>query len=135
MDPSLAKALNELAITIVSGIVTVVIPLAYRLVKSYAEAKISHISNTETRAALEFALDRLDATAQTVVTELNQTARPDGRLNAEQAKDALKKAYARISARLPDDVLAVLRKTYGEKLQAVIVGKIEAKVADAKAGA
>lgn len=135
MTPEIAKALNELAIMIIGLITTVFVPWLFSLVRAYAKAKIEAINNKETRAALEFALDRLDQTAQTVVSEINQTTKQlseDGKLSKEDATLLLRKAYNRLSARLPADATATLQAAYGDRLQGMLVGKIEAKVAEAK---
>jgi hypothetical protein len=134
MTPELSKALNELAVLVVTGLTSVVIPWAFKIAREYAMAKISHVQNKEARAALEFALDRLDATAKTVVDEINQGLRPSAgeKLDPELAKKLLSKAYARLCNRLPSDVKATLDEAYKDKLQSVMVGKIESKVAGAK---
>jgi hypothetical protein len=135
LDPELSKSLNELAIMLISGITTIFLPWAFSIARAYAKAKIEHVTNNETRAALEFALDRLDATAQTVVNELSQKVKAiktDGKLAPEQAKELLTIAFKRVSSRLPADAAATLKSSYGDKLQAVLVGKIESKVAESK---
>ena len=135
MDPSLAKALNELAITVVSLITTAFIPWAFSLFRSWAKAKVEAIKNQDTRHALEFALQRLDATAQTVVSELNQTGKTltaDGKLSIEDAKSLKELAFKRVAQRLPEDAIATLKAAYAARLSGLIVGKIESKVAGAK---
>jgi hypothetical protein len=135
MTPELTKAVNELAITLLGLITTVFIPWLFALVRAYAKAKIDSIQNAEVRKSMEFALQRLDATAETVVAELNQTVKElaaDGSISAEDGKLLLRKAYNRLSSRLPADATATLQSAYGDKLQAVMVGKIESKVAAAK---
>ena len=135
MTPELTKALNELAIAIVSLITTAFIPWAFSLARAYAKARIDAVKNQDVRAALEFALARLDATAETVVSEINQTGKAltaDGKLSKEDALAILKVAYKRTTARLPVDATATLKSAYGDRLQAILVGKIEAMVAKAK---
>lgn len=135
MTPELTKALNELAITLLGLITTVFIPWLFSLVRAYAKAKVERIQNQCAREALEFALKRLDATAETVVAEINQGEKElsaDGKLTPDEAKLLLKKAYARLNARLPADALATLRAAFADKLTQVMVGKIESKVAQAK---
>lgn len=132
MNPELAKALNELAITLIAGITTIFIPWAFALARSYAKAKVDRIQNQCVRESLEFALTRLDKTAGTVVAEVEQTRKElvaDGQLSKEDARKLLSLAYTRTKARLPEDATATLQQAFGEKLQAVIVGKIESKVA------
>lgn len=135
MDPELAKALNELAITVMTVVIIPSIIYFAKLAKAYGDAKVSQIKNRCLRESLEFALTRLDATAQTVVTELNQTRiemTADGKLTPEEAKKLLQTAYTRLKQRLPADAAATLQEAFSDRLQAVIVGKIESKVAAAK---
>ena len=136
MTPELTKALNDLAITIVSIITTAFIPWAFSLFRSWAKAKVEAIADKNARDALVFALTRLDETAATVVDELNQTVKQlsaDGKLSKEDSAKLLRVAYNRTTARLTEDTTATLQNAYGERLQAVLVGKIESKVATAKA--
>jgi len=135
LDPEIGRSLNELAVVIISGITTIVIPMAYKICKSYAEAKIAAVQNKDMRAALEFALERLSNTARTVVTELNaksKTMTADGKLAPEIGKSLLAMAYKRIGQRIPIDVAETLKKSYGENYQSMVVGQIEAAVVAAK---
>lgn len=135
MTPELTKALNELAITILGLITTFFLPWVFALIRAYAKAKIDAVQNKDKRAALEFALQRLDTTTDTVVNEINQTGKnltADGKLSKEDALLILKMAYKRTAARLPADATATLKLAYGERLPAMLVGKIEATVGKAK---
>lgn len=136
MNPELSKLLNELAIAVVSLITTVLIPWAFSVARAYAKAKIERVQNAEIRDSLNDAMSRLDLTAETVVGELNQTLRDDvakdGKLTKEAAKKLLTRAYNRTLERLPEDAKATLGKAFQDRLQRVIVGKIEKKVGEAK---
>ena len=136
MTPELSKALNELALTLLGLITTVFIPWAFSLFRAWAKAKIEAVKNSEVRNALNDAMSRLDLTAETVVKELNQTMRDtiavNGKLTKEDGNKLLVRAYNRTLSRLPMDAKATLESAFKDKLQAVIVGKIEKKVGDDK---
>lgn len=136
MTPELSKALNELALTLLGLITTVFIPWAFSLFRAWAKAKIEAVKNSEVRNALNDAMSRLDLTAETVVKELNQTMRDtiavNGKLTKEDGNKLLVRAYNRTLSRLPADAKATLETAFKDKLQAVIVGKIEKKVGDDK---
>ena len=135
MDPELSKALSDLMLTLIGGITTVFIPWAFAIARAYGKAKVAAIENKDARATMEFALTRLDETARTVVDEINQRfkkASEEGKLSREDARKLLSTAFHRLSVRLPQDVTATLQNLYGDKLQSVMVGKIESKVAMAK---
>ena len=136
LDPEVSKAINELAITILGLITTVFVPWAFSLFREWAKAKIESVKNKEVRDAMNDALSRLDLTAETVVREINQTIREgvavNGKLTPEVGHKLLQKAYTRTLTRLPMDAKATLEKAFADKLQAVVVGKIQKKVGDAK---
>jgi hypothetical protein len=136
MTPELSKALNELAIVLISGITSILIPWAFKIARAYAEAKISSVKSAESRAILTFALERLDNTAKTVVAQLNQRVvvrGEDGKIPADLKDKILSTAYRAVMERIPADVRATLEVYYADKLQNVVLGKIESKVSDAKA--
>ena len=136
LDPEVSKAFNELAITILGLVTTVFVPWAFSLFRSWAKAKVESVKNAEVRNALNDALTRLDLTAGTVVKELNQTMREqvavNGKLSREVGQKMLTRAYNRTLSRLPADAKAVLEDAFKDRMQALVVGKIEAKVGDDK---
>lgn len=135
MDPELSTAINRLLVAIITGVTTIFIPWAFAIARAYGKAKVAAIENKDARAAMEFALTRLDETARTVVDEINQRVRKanaEGKLSQEDARLLLTTAFKRLSVRLPQDVTATLQNLYGENLKSVMVGKIESKVAMAK---
>lgn len=136
LDPEVSKAVNELAITIIGLITTVFVPWGFSLFRAWAKAKIETVKNQEVRNAMNDALSRLDLTAETVVKELNQTMRNtvavNGKLSKEDGNKLLVRAYNRTLSRLPLDAKATLETAFKDKLQAVVVGKIEKKVGDDK---
>jgi hypothetical protein len=136
LDPEVSKAINELAITILGLITTVFVPWGFSLFRAWAKAKIESVKNKEVRDAMNDAMARLELTSETVVKELNQTLRDqvsiDGKLTPEIGKQMLQRAYTRTLTRLPMDAKATLEKAFADKLQAVVVGKIEKQVGDFK---
>jgi hypothetical protein len=132
LDPEVSKAINELAITILGLITTVFVPWGFSLFRAWAKAKIESVKNKDIRDAMNDALSRLDLTAETVVKELNQTMREgvavNGKLSPEVAQKMLQRAYSRTLTRLPLDAKATLEGAFKDKMQALVVGKIEAKV-------
>jgi hypothetical protein len=136
MTPELSKALNELAIVLISGITSILIPWAFKIARAYAEAKIASVNNADARSTLTFALERLDATAKTVVDQLNQRVvvrGEDGKILPGMKDKILSAAHKAVMERIPADVRATLEVYYAEKLRSVVLGKIESKVSDAKA--
>ena len=125
--------MDPITLTLISTIVqTLVLPIIAMLLKRWTDS----VKQEDTRKALSFALERLNATAQTVVMELNQTSKTlgaDGKVSKDDAKVLLQTAYQNLSNRLPADALATLQAAYGTKLPEVLTGKIEASVAAVKA--
>jgi ABC-type tungstate transport system substrate-binding protein len=136
MDPEVSSAINSLVAAIIVGITTIFLPWAFSLFRAWAKAKIESVKNKEVRDAMNDALSRLDLTAETVVREINQTIREgvavNGKLTPEVGHQLLQKAYTRTLTRLPMDAKATLEKAFPGILQAVVVGKIQKKVGDAK---
>jgi hypothetical protein len=128
--------MDPVTISLIGTVIqTLVLPLLLMVVKGFFDSKKDAIKNKDTRAAIEFALDRLNYTAQTVVMELNQTSKKlgaDGKLSKEDATLLLQSAYSALSTRLPADALATLQAVYGDKLPSIMTGTIEATVAAAK---
>lgn len=125
--------MDPVTLTLISTIVqTLVLPIIAMLMKRWTDS----IKSDDARKALSFALDRLNATAATVVAELNQTSKTlgaDGKVSKDDAKVLLQTAYQNLSNRLPADALATLQQAYGTELPKVLTGKIEASVASVKA--
>ena len=124
--------MDPITLTLISTVIqTLVLPVIALLLKRWTDS----IKQEDTRKALNFALERLNATAQTVVLELNQTSKQlgaDGKLSKADASVLLNTAYTNLSTRIPADVLATLQAVYGDKLPAVMTSKIEATVGAAK---
>lgn len=118
-----------LGLQIVSAIVAVVIiptiPLVYRLVKAYFEAKIQAVEDRAKREAAEFALKRLDHIVNNVVDEITQTSDKIRGLSEEEKSERKSGAFARIKAQLTPANEEVLQ-TQVRDLDRYILTKIEA---------
>lgn len=142
MTPELAKELNDLLIMVIQVIIIPAISAVGYFVVQYLRAKAENVKNREVRDALNDALTRLDLTAETVVKEVNQTLKDqyakDGKLSTKTGHDLLQVAYTRLKARLPADAMATLQQAFPDqlenenRLQKLIVGKLEKTVGDAK---
>ena len=124
MDPVTVSLIS----TIIQGLILPIIAIFF---KRWTDS----IKSDDTRKATEYALERLGATAQTVVLELNQTQKKlgsDGKVSSADARILLQQALNRVLERLPADAAATLEATYGDRLTAVATGKIEATVAAIK---
>jgi len=129
MDEILQKSLSDAMATILTLVTTVLIPYAAVLVRSWIKAKIARIEDANLRDGITFAFDRLDATAETVVREIDQVLkqRIDGRV--AKPESLLSAAMNRTWGRLPLQAVETLKKNYSqENLQKIIRGKIESKI-------
>lgn len=121
--------LGTLALQIIASIVTVVIiptiPLAYKLLKAYFEAKIAAIEDKSKRELVEFAFKRLDFFVCNVVDEIAQTADKNTGLTDEEKKYRKSLAVTRIKEQLPEDVVQILRGSVNN-LDRYLVTKVEA---------
>jgi hypothetical protein len=129
MEELLQKSIAEIAATALTLLTTVVIPYGLALLRSWVKAKIALVEDQRLREGLEFALARLDATAETVVREIDQSVKQ--RQNGKVVRPEMLQAAAidRVYRRLPPPALAELGKHYTDKrLKYIIRGKIESKV-------
>lgn len=140
MTPELQQQINDMIATIVGAIaagllpaLVVLIRLAWKLVRAWADAKIVAIKNQEVRDALVFSMERLDATAETVVKEIEQTIAKrgdDGKIIDPNKLATV--AIMRTRVRLPKIAEETLSKNYSlDDLNRLIKGKIESKVKSA----
>ena len=131
MDPDQIKNLtSEVVTTLLSLVVTVLVPYGLALLRTWVKAKTAAIEDKTLREGVEWAFDRLDATAETVVREIEQTIKeraPNGKTVKPDNLQAV--AMARTWKRLPPTASEALRQMYPEpELRNVIRGKIEAKI-------
>ena len=139
MDEVLQKAGMDVLLTILTLLTTVVIPYGAVLVRSYFKAKIAKIQDQQLRDGVTWAFERLDATAQTTVAEIEMLLRkrlgtktPDGGeiTHSTLATTAVNRVYKR----LPAQALATLEQQYGdrESIDRLIRAKVESKVWQSK---
>lgn len=131
MDPDQIKNLtSEVVTTLLSLVVTVLVPYGLALFRTWVKAKTAAIEDKTLREGVEWAFDRLDATAETVVREIEQTIKerlPSGKVTKPENLQSV--AMARVWKRLPPTASEALRTMYPEsELRNVIRGKIEAKI-------
>ena len=139
MDEVLQKAGMEVLLTILTLLTTVVIPYGAVLVRSYFKAKIAKIQDQQLRDGVVWAFERLDATAQTTVAEIEMLLRKRlGQRTADGSEithsTLATTAVNRIYKRLPAQALVTLEQQYGdrESVDRLIRAKVEAKVWAAK---
>lgn len=131
MSEIFEKAASEIVTTVLTFVVTVAVPYALVLVRAWLKAKTAAIEDAKLREGVEWAIARLDATAETVVREIEQTVKS---WNKETGKvitpDALlTTAMSRTWKRLPPHAAESLKKMFPDsELRQVIRGKIESKV-------
>lgn len=139
MDEVLQKAGMEVLLTILTLLTTVVIPYGAVLVRSYFKARIAKIQDQQLRDGVTWAFERLDATAQTTVAEIEMLLRKRlGQRTADGSEithsTLATTAVNRVYKRLPAQALATLEQQYGdrESIDRLIRAKVEAKVWQSK---
>lgn len=139
MDEILQKAGMDVLLTILTLLTTVVIPYGAVLVRSYFKAKIAKIQDQQLRDGVVWAFERLDATAQTTVAEIEMLLRKRlGKRTADGSEithaTLATTAVNRIYKRLPAQALVTLEQQYGsrESIDRLIRAKVESKVWQAK---
>lgn len=127
MDEILQKSLNEVIATAATFVLTVAIPYGLALLRSWIKAKTSAVQDKQLREGLEWAFDRLDKTAGTVVSEIEQALK-----KTEKKIDSAQKlaaAVRRVNLRLPAEAMQRLQMSYTpHDIERIIKGKIESKV-------
>jgi len=129
MEDLLKQSLTDVAATGLTLVTTVVIPYGLKLLREWVKARTALIEDRNLREGIEFAFDRLDKTAETVVREIDQVAkkRVDGRV--AQPEKLLAGAIARVYKRVPAQALQTMERHYSDdQIRAIVRGKIEAKV-------
>ena len=139
MDEILQKAGMDVLLTILTLLTTVVIPYGAVLVRSYFKAKIAKIQDQQLRDGVTWAFERLDATAQTTVAEIEMLLRKRlGKRTADGSEithaTLATTAVNRIYKRLPAQALVTLEQQYGsrESIDRLIRAKVESKVWQSK---
>lgn len=130
MDEILKNAGSEIITTVLSLVVTVLIPYGLALLRTWVKARTAAIDDAKLREGIEWAFDRLDKTAETVVREIDQAIKerlPSGKVSKPET--LLQAAMARTWKRLPPHAAETLKKMYPDvDLKNIIKGKIESKV-------
>ena len=135
MDEILQKASVDVITTLLTLITTVVIPYGAVLLRSWIKAKVDKIQDEKLRDGVTWAFERLDATAQTTVAEIEMLLRKRlGKRTADGSEithsTLATTAVNRIYKRLPAQALVTLEQQYGdrESIDRLIRAKVEAKV-------
>jgi hypothetical protein len=129
MDDIMQSALKDILEISMTIIVTVVVPYLVVIARSYFKAKIDKIQDQQSREKLTWAYERLEATATTVVREIDQLVkqRIDGKVAEHKKLQAL--AMEHVIKRLPASAVRTFEAEYGlDRLSAIVRGKIESKV-------
>ncbi len=131
MDEIINKALENSTATLLELVITVIVPYAMVLLRSWVKAKIAAIEDKGLREGVEYAFDRLNHTAETVVAELKQTYVQHG----EDGKvvnpiDSQREGINRLYSRLDPGAKNTLKRLYPDEKQLarILKGKIESKV-------
>lgn len=127
--PTDLPSVGTLGVQILAALVSVVIiptiPLVYKLVRAFFEAKISAIKDKNIRETAEFAFKRLDFLVTNTVDEIAQTSEKNTRLSEEEKKYRKALAVSRIKSQLTDSNESVLREEVKD-LDRYILTKVEA---------
>lgn len=130
MSEILEKATQEIITTVLTFVVTVAVPYGLVLARAWFKAKTAAIEDAKLREGMEWALDRLDKTAQTVVDEIAQTIKARNEAGKVRNPEGLQAtAMSRTWKRMPAHATETLKRMFPEaELRQIIKGKIESKV-------
>src|SRR5574343_1173512 len=108
-------------------VLTVLVPYAIILGRAWLKEKTALIKDQRVREGVEFALDRLDKTAQTVTAEIRQRClvRSPETGKVTNAASIQEKGIKRLHARLDADTRTMLKGLYGDELVKIYRSKIE----------
>lgn len=127
--PTDLPSVGTLGVQILAALVSVVIiptiPLVYKLVRAFFEAKISAIKDKDLRETAEFAFKRLDFLVANTVDEIAQTSEKNTGLSEEEKKYRKALAVTRIKNQLTDSNESILREEVKD-LDRYILTKVEA---------
>lgn len=139
LSPEVKGAIDTLLLTVITGITTVVLPLAYRLGKAWITAKIeaeaarvAAVQDERLRAAdearlklVEYAFKRVDFVVSNTVAEIAQTSETNSGLTVAEKKARLALAYKRVKQQLPQHLIDALSGGVND-LNRYLITKIEA---------
>lgn len=123
--PNIATLGLQIVAALVSVVILPTIPLAYKFLKAYFEAKIAAIEDKSKRELVEFAFKRLDFLVCNVVDEIAQTADKNTGLTDEEKKYRKSLAVTRVRNQLTDANELILREAVKD-LDRYIITKVEA---------
>lgn len=129
MDDIIERCLADLSVTVLTLLCTVILPYAAVLLRQWLKAKTAAIEDEQLRGGVEWALERLDKTAETVVREIGQVLvqRANGRVIKPELMQQT--AVNRVYNRVAPQALRILQEHYDHKqLNLMVRGKIESKV-------
>lgn len=125
MDEALQKVLNEFSTTILTLVVTVLVPYGLNMLRTWIKAKIASIEDATIRQRVEYALERLDHIVKNTVDEVSQAYAAQTDLTEDDKKLRLRTAYTRIQNQLPAKTKEILSGAVKD-LDRYIITKIEA---------
>lgn len=131
ITPELKDIINQAIIAIFTLIILPTIPLVYKLVKAFVEAKIASIKDKGVKEAVEFAFRRLDFIVQNITKEISQTHPLPPNPTDRDRGARLAAAIKRIKDQLVDADDAVLRNSVKD-LDRYLITKVEASRYDQK---
>lgn len=127
MEEILNKAAADGAGIILDLVLTVLVPYAFVLARSWLLQKTALIKDRRVREGVEFALDRLDKTAQAVTAEIRQRylVRDPTSGKVANAASAQAQGVRNLNARLDQNTREMLKGLYGDELVKIYRSKIE----------
>lgn len=127
MEEILNKAMADGSGIVLDLVLTVLVPYAIILGRAWLKEKTALIKDQRVREGVEFALDRLDKTAQTVTAEIRQRClvRSPETGKVTNAASIQEKGIKRLHARLDADTRTMLKGLYGDELVKIYRSKIE----------
>jgi len=127
METILQTSINDLVSIFVGTVVPALLIYGITLFKAWSQAKVAAIKDQQLRDALDFALNRLDQTAQTVTAEIRQRyVTRDQAGKVENADSLAVKGVNMIHSRIDPSSRATLERIYGREVLAKIYrGKLE----------
>jgi hypothetical protein len=134
MEPTWTKIAQELVVTVVTPLLAAALLWLVKTAVAYYAEKNKATKNEELRKAIDFALTRLDQTAETVVKEANQRIIQRTEAGKVASPEHVQRfAVDAVLNRLPPATMDMLKGQYTEnRIREIVVGKVEQKVADAK---
>ena len=139
LTPEVNDLINKILLAILTGIMGYVLPMAYRVFRAWAEAKIAKsraevaaISDQEERARaeaklrlVEYSFERLDHIVNNTVDQVSQQFVKQSGLTDMEKKERLASAFLKVKKQLPEDIKNTLGGVVND-LDKYLITKIEA---------